>query len=103
MACKRLLNSWAMPPASEPTASSFCDCRNWSSFLRSSAVRWSTSRWMRSVRVVADHVYPAEQPVTNNPIAKMVHDRQLSRAEKKYGAGVHTSDHRRPPNSNVAV
>src|SRR5882672_3429825 len=31
MAVSRLLKSWAMPPASRPIASIFCDCRSCSS------------------------------------------------------------------------
>ena len=40
MVVSRLLNSWAMPPASRPTASSFCDC------ISRSSSRW---RWPMSV------------------------------------------------------
>ena len=46
MAVSRLLKSWAMPPASWPTASIFWDCRNCSSRWRCSL----TSRWVPQTR-----------------------------------------------------
>ena len=42
MAVSRLLKSWAMPPASCPTASIFCDWRSCSS-----SWRWAVTSWAR--------------------------------------------------------
>ena len=47
MTMSRLLKSWAMPPASRPTASIFCDWRSCSS-----SRRLSSSAWRRSVTSV---------------------------------------------------
>src|SRR6266513_245019 len=48
---RRLLKSWAIPPASRPTASIFCDCRNCSSRLR------------RSVRSIDTRIGPLRAPL----------------------------------------
>ena len=48
----RLLKSWAMPPASRPTASIFCDWRSCSSSRRRSSSAWRRSVTSRNITAI---------------------------------------------------
>ena len=51
----RLLKSWAIPPASRPTASIFCDWRSWSSSRRASVMSRSEPWNPRTRPLLVEH------------------------------------------------
>ena len=77
MTVRMLLKSWAMPPASRPTVSSFCDWRSWASI----------SRPRRDVAVDAQHRVDGAAGAADRDEARLEVPDALRRREVELEAG----------------
>ena len=110
IAVSRLLKSWAMPPASRPTASIFCACRSWPS-MRATSVTLSnvtatpsscsrkalTEKMLGPIRSSAYSICPASStsPVSTTRSRRSTNDSRNVREDLRERAA------HRPPRSGA--